>query len=191
MSDVAPGWYSDPTNPLQERLWDGASWADRMRPRAPQVDTLPVDNLVVLGDARPGVESGTEVLYTLPSSVLQSQRRKLEACLTAKGILFHWDDRELVVDKIDEPEVDYFWNLYIREPNARFSARPTGLRIVTALVGFVVGLWSLFLQTEDSCNLIQAPIDSDNCDWYFADFASPVFGVCIALICLYYAFREN
>ena len=35
MSDVAPGWYSDPTNPLQERLWDGSEWLDNVRPRPP------------------------------------------------------------------------------------------------------------------------------------------------------------
>ena len=35
MSDVAPGWYADPTNPLQERLWDGSEWVDKVRPRPP------------------------------------------------------------------------------------------------------------------------------------------------------------
>lgn len=35
MSDVAPGWYSDPTNPLQERLWDGSEWLDKVRPKPP------------------------------------------------------------------------------------------------------------------------------------------------------------
>lgn len=35
MSDVAPGWYSDPTNPMQERLWDGGDWSDKVRPKAP------------------------------------------------------------------------------------------------------------------------------------------------------------
>ena len=25
---VAPGWYPDPTNPLQERFWDGSDWVD-------------------------------------------------------------------------------------------------------------------------------------------------------------------
>ncbi len=35
MSDVAPGWYPDPTNPLQERLWDGSEWLDKVRPRPP------------------------------------------------------------------------------------------------------------------------------------------------------------
>ena len=28
MSDVPPGWYPDPTNPLQERFWDGSDWVD-------------------------------------------------------------------------------------------------------------------------------------------------------------------
>lgn len=35
MSDVAPGWYPDPTNPLQERFWDGSDWVDNVRPRPP------------------------------------------------------------------------------------------------------------------------------------------------------------
>ena len=35
MSDVAPGWYADPTNPLQERLWDGSEWMDKVRPKPP------------------------------------------------------------------------------------------------------------------------------------------------------------
>lgn len=35
MSDVAPGWYPDPVNPLQERLWDGSEWVDKVRPRPP------------------------------------------------------------------------------------------------------------------------------------------------------------
>jgi hypothetical protein len=29
------GWYQDPTNPLQEKLWDGEEWLDRVRPRKP------------------------------------------------------------------------------------------------------------------------------------------------------------
>ena len=28
MSTAAPGWYPDPTNPLQERFWDGSDWVD-------------------------------------------------------------------------------------------------------------------------------------------------------------------
>ena len=42
MSDVAPGWYPDPTNPLQERLWDGSEWIDRVRVRAPVPAPQPV-----------------------------------------------------------------------------------------------------------------------------------------------------
>lgn len=36
MSTASPGWYPDPSNPLQERLWDGDEWVDRTRPRSPQ-----------------------------------------------------------------------------------------------------------------------------------------------------------
>lgn len=35
MPDTLPGWYPDPADPLKERLWDGADWVDRTRPRAP------------------------------------------------------------------------------------------------------------------------------------------------------------
>jgi uncharacterized membrane protein YhaH (DUF805 family) len=35
MTQPIPGWYSDPTNPLQERLWDGATWTDQVRPQSP------------------------------------------------------------------------------------------------------------------------------------------------------------
>ena len=35
MSNANPGWYTDPTNPLQERLWDGTVWTDQIRPQAP------------------------------------------------------------------------------------------------------------------------------------------------------------
>ncbi len=39
MSVNPPGWYPDPVNPLQERLWDGSDWVDRVRPRS----TAPAD----------------------------------------------------------------------------------------------------------------------------------------------------
>jgi hypothetical protein len=32
---IPTGWYTDPTNPLKQRLWDGAEWTDRQRPRPP------------------------------------------------------------------------------------------------------------------------------------------------------------
>lgn len=42
MSDVAPGWYSDPTNPVKERPVDGSEWIDRVRVRAPFPAAQPV-----------------------------------------------------------------------------------------------------------------------------------------------------
>ena len=41
MSNVPPGWYPDPTNPLQERLWDGSAWTDQARPKSPASMTSP------------------------------------------------------------------------------------------------------------------------------------------------------
>lgn len=37
MSNIPAGWYPDPTNPLQERLWDGNEWIERTRPRQPEL----------------------------------------------------------------------------------------------------------------------------------------------------------
>ena len=66
MTQLIPGWYPDPTNPLQERLWDGSEWVDKVRPRAPQVDAMPADDPVVVGDASPRTEKGIEVRYKRP-----------------------------------------------------------------------------------------------------------------------------
>ena len=41
MSTVPPGWYPDPTNPLQERLWDGSAWVDKVKPKSPVSPGLP------------------------------------------------------------------------------------------------------------------------------------------------------
>jgi hypothetical protein len=35
MSDIPVGWYPDPSDPLQERLWDGSRWLESTRPLAP------------------------------------------------------------------------------------------------------------------------------------------------------------
>jgi uncharacterized protein with PQ loop repeat len=42
MNATPAGWYPDPTNPLQERLWDGSEWIDRVRVRAPVPAAQPV-----------------------------------------------------------------------------------------------------------------------------------------------------
>lgn len=38
------GWYPDPSNPLNERLWDGETWTEKSRPARPSapVTTPPV-----------------------------------------------------------------------------------------------------------------------------------------------------
>jgi hypothetical protein len=48
VSDNPPGWYPDPANPLQERLWDGSDWVDRLRPRHP----VTVSSSDIVGVAR-------------------------------------------------------------------------------------------------------------------------------------------
>jgi uncharacterized RDD family membrane protein YckC len=37
MSDAStpPGWYPDPSNPAQQRYWDGTAWSDATAPGAP------------------------------------------------------------------------------------------------------------------------------------------------------------
>lgn len=35
MSETPAGWYPDPANPLQERLWDGSEWVEKTRTRTP------------------------------------------------------------------------------------------------------------------------------------------------------------
>jgi len=34
-NNPAAGWYPDPQNPMQQRLWDGATWTDQTRPSLP------------------------------------------------------------------------------------------------------------------------------------------------------------
>jgi hypothetical protein len=41
MTSHPPGWYPDPTNPLQERLWDGSDWVDHVRDRATSAGQIP------------------------------------------------------------------------------------------------------------------------------------------------------
>jgi hypothetical protein len=75
--------------------------------------------------------------------------------------------------------------------------RPTGLRVVAALVGFVVGLWSLFVPKErmlyDPCNMVQWwTKNSRDCRvWDLGDWAPQLVGAWIAGCCLWYAFKEE
>ena len=54
-TQVPAGWYPDPANPLQERLWDGSDWVDRIRPLPPQLPGPATDT------------PATQVSATLPS----------------------------------------------------------------------------------------------------------------------------
>ena len=67
MSDVAPGWYPDPTDPLQERLWDGGDWVDKVRPRPP-VSTSPESMQA------PTVASAQQPVLDLASKSSQTRR---------------------------------------------------------------------------------------------------------------------
>ena len=67
MSDVAPGWYPDPTDPLQERLWDGSDWVDKVRPRPP-VSTSPESMQA------PTVASAQQPVLDLASKSSQTRR---------------------------------------------------------------------------------------------------------------------
>lgn len=35
VSSPAPGWYPDPTGPLQNRWWDGTAWTEHTQPLPP------------------------------------------------------------------------------------------------------------------------------------------------------------
>ena len=77
MSDVAPGWYSGPSDPLQERFWDGATWTDQVRPRPP---------LPRIGDVGPG---GGRIFIT-PSTIGNSTGQYFEAAPYADEVLAKW-----------------------------------------------------------------------------------------------------
>ena len=63
MSDVAPGWYADPTNPLQERLWDGSEWVDNVRPKPPAA-TAPSRHDMVASAHRPVLDLASKSSQT-------------------------------------------------------------------------------------------------------------------------------
>ncbi|WP_082480986.1 DUF2510 domain-containing protein [Rathayibacter sp. Leaf299] len=35
MTNAAPGWYPDPTQPATQRYWDGTAWTEQRAPLAP------------------------------------------------------------------------------------------------------------------------------------------------------------
>jgi hypothetical protein len=80
---------------------------------------------------------------------------------------------------------------------SEYPGRPVGLRIVAALFGFVIGLWSLFVPKEnsfgDTCNLAQEFTGGgDWCGrWGLSDWAPQILALIIAGCCLGYAFFEE
>jgi uncharacterized membrane protein YhaH (DUF805 family) len=45
--EITPaGWYPDPSNPLQERLWDGTAWTEHVRTRMPSPPPPPLFSTV-------------------------------------------------------------------------------------------------------------------------------------------------
>ena len=137
MTQLIPGWYPDPTNPLQERLWDGSEWVDKVRPRAPQVDAMPADDPVVVGDASPRIEKGIEVRYKRPWRVTWGQQSQVDAALKSKGIPYKWEDKELVVDKSAEFDTDVLWEIHTR--------KRSGLALASLLLSTTPAVWT-FLQ---------------------------------------------
>ena len=74
MSNANPGWYTDPANPLQERLWDGTAWTDQVRPQAPtstpqtqnpDSDTTVLSFVVPVGQSKWAIAAGYLGLFSL------------------------------------------------------------------------------------------------------------------------------
>ena len=77
-----------------------------------------------------------------------------------------------------------------------YPDRPVGLRIVAAIFGLIVGLWSLFVPKEGSlgqeCNMVQEVTGSDACYlWTFGDWMPQVLALFIAGCCVAYAFLDE
>lgn len=143
MSDTPTGWYTDPTNHLQERLWDGKDWLDHVRTRAPQIDDLPVDNHDVVGSASPRIYRGTEVLYNRAWSLSWRQRSNIETALKIKGIPFRWEDRALVVNKSAKFDTDVLWEIHTR--------KRSGLALASLLLSTTPAVWTLLQRGYISC----------------------------------------
>lgn len=113
MSSTPAGWYPDPDNLLQERLWDGSEWVDRVRPRKPVVKqrTSAENHEAALATEIPVIaradDGAMEVVYSIRQSTVNDvSTQNLEKALRQQGIEYYWDDGELVVDKQWESQVD-------------------------------------------------------------------------------------
>lgn len=110
------GWYPDPTNPLQEKLWDGEEWLDRVRPCKPDGEQRADDKVrtPTIDDPPPTtgtLQDDTEVLFRIPQGSLTSEvRRNFEAELDRRGIEYYWEGDEIVLDKHWESQVDELVN---------------------------------------------------------------------------------
>lgn len=118
MEATPAGWYPDPANPLQERLWDGTDWVDRVRPRHPSAAYEGAWATQPTGD------DDNEVAYRLSREALQ-KRSQLEEALRRRGIEYYWDGQELVVDKEAESAVDAVVRACVPGENIRTSTEDT------------------------------------------------------------------
>ncbi len=73
MAQPAPGWYEDPTDPLQQRYWDGTTWTDHVAPRpvapaaAPPAAAMPTN---FGGAAAPARPTSTKATLSLVLSIV-------------------------------------------------------------------------------------------------------------------------
>ena len=57
-----PGWYPDPTNPLQIRYRDGLNWTDQTGPAVPYTYTAPVYQVVPVAPPTPALGNAGYIL---------------------------------------------------------------------------------------------------------------------------------
>jgi hypothetical protein len=140
---VPAGWYPDPSNPLQERLWDGDDWVDRVRPRPPVA-------------AAPATES-TSQQEVLPPTPPPSRRSALAigSILAASISVFITTGPLRVIMRPDNCYLDTLKDLYWCGDIVNvFGLKKVGLVFLLALlssvVAIVLGHGALYLTRQDN-----------------------------------------
>jgi hypothetical protein len=104
---------------------------------------MPADDPVVVGDASPRIEKGTEVRYKRPWRVTWGQQNQVDAALKSKGIPYRWEDKELVVDKSAESDTDALWDIH--------TGPRSGLALASLLLSATPLVWAFLQRGYVSC----------------------------------------